>query len=511
MGNMQQIFGPSHVALDAPVIIVGAGFSGMAMAIELKKRKIDFLILEKGMDVGGTWRDNVYPGAACDVPSHMYCYSYEPHRWSRSFAAQPEILQYMQAVAKKHDIYSHIKFGCEVSASRYDDASATWLITCADGREFRSRVAISARGALHIPAYPKISGLDQFKGVKMHSARWDHSVELKGKRIAVIGTGASAIQIIPEMAKIAGELFIYQRTPAWVLPKPDHAFRDETKDRYDNKPLSRWMYRNKIYWTLEFNATGFLIDPRMMKYGEKFALKNLAKVEDEATRKALTPTYTLGCKRVLMSNSYYKAFNKPNVHLIHAAVEGVGEHTIRANGQDTEVDVIIFCTGFDVTNQAEHFSIHGKNNTDLLDHWQDGMKAYLGTVSHNFPNAFFLLGPNTGLGHNSIIFMIESQARYIAQALDYMKAHQISSFEVSQAAEDKFVNEMRTRTKGSVWADGGCASWYLDKNGNNTTLWPSFTFNYWLKTRLFDPTPFLANGQPVKSGSNLIKRILARA
>ena len=511
MGHMTQTFGAASVALDAPVIIVGAGFSGMAMAIELQKRGIDFLIVEKGADVGGTWRDNVYPGAACDVPSHLYCYSYEPYRWTRSFAAQPEILTYMQGVAKKHDIYQHIRFGCEVTASHFDDATATWQIDCADGRSFRCRVAISARGALHIPAFPNIDGLDRFEGIKMHSAQWDHSVDLTGKKIAVIGTGASAIQIIPEMAKVASTLTVFQRTPAWVLPKPDHAYHDATKDKYEHSPVSRWLYRNKLYWTLEFNATGFLIDPRMMKFGEKLAYKNLAKVENEATRQALTPSYTLGCKRVLMSNHYYKAFNQPNVQLISGAVESVSAHQVHANGQDTDVDVIIFCTGFDVTNQAEHFSIHGKNGVDLLDHWQGGMKAYLGTVSHHFPNAFFLLGPNTGLGHNSIIFMIESQARYIAQALDYMKQQQLTTLEISHAAEASFVEEMRHRTKGSVWADGGCSSWYLDKNGNNTTLWPSFTFNYWLKTRLFDPTVYMGNGQPIQSGSSLIKRLLKRA
>ncbi|RYZ80602.1 MAG: NAD(P)/FAD-dependent oxidoreductase, partial [Moraxellaceae bacterium] len=280
----------AETILDTSVIIVGAGFSGMAMAIALQKAGVDFILLEKGDEVGGTWRDNVYPGAACDVPSHMYCYSFEPHRWSRSFAAQPEILDYTKNVAQKYQLYPHIRFNVEVTSANFDDQRSIWRVNTTNGQTLTSRVVVSARGALHIPSYPNIKGLSDFKGTTMHSARWDHSVDLQGKRIAVIGTGASAIQVVPEMAKVASQLTVFQRTPAWVIPKADFAFKEETKDKYANSPLARLWYRNKIYWILEANAAGFVIDPRIMKLGQKLAYKNLKKVNDEQTRAALTPT-----------------------------------------------------------------------------------------------------------------------------------------------------------------------------------------------------------------------------
>lgn len=497
----------ADTTLDTSVIIVGAGFSGMAMAIALQKAGVDFILLEKGNEVGGTWRDNVYPGAACDVPSHMYCYSFEPNRWSRSFAAQPEILDYTKNVAQKYQLYPHIRFNVEVTSAHFDDQRSIWQVNTASGQTFSSRVVVSARGALHIPSYPKIKGLSDFKGTTMHSARWDHSVDLQGKRIAVIGTGASAIQVVPEMAKVASQLTVFQRTPAWVIPKADFAFKEETKNKYANSRLARLWYRNKIYWILEANAAGFVIDPRIMKLGQKLAYKNLKKVKDEQTRAALTPTYTMGCKRVLLSNTYYPAFNQPNVQLVSGAVAEITPTSVVSNGKDYPVDVIIFCTGFDVTNQVNQFDITGKQGKSIQTHWKNGMHAYLGISSYDFPNAFFLLGPNTGLGHNSIIFMIESQASYIAQALAYMKKHQLNTLEVKQEAEDQFVQEMQQQSDKSVWKSG-CNSWYLDESGRNTTLWPSFTFMYWLKTRGFDPSKY--SGEKKLPRLNPLKRLLAK-
>ena len=502
-----QVLANSTTGLDASVLIVGAGFSGMAMAIALQKAGIDFMILEKGNDVGGTWRDNVYPGAACDVPSHMYCYSFAPNRWSRSFAAQPEIFDYTKNVAQKYQLYPHIRFNVEVTGAHYNDDNCTWQVDTASGQQFRARTVVSARGALHIPSYPNIKGLHDFKGVTMHSAKWDHSVDLQGKRIAVIGTGASAIQVVPEMAKVASELYVFQRTPAWVLPKADFAFKEETKDKYEKSLLARKWYRNKIYWILEASAAGFVIDPRIMKYGQKLAYKNLQRVKDEKTRAALTPNYTMGCKRVLLSNSYYPAFNQDNVHLVGGGVTEITENSVVANGQDYPVDVIIYCTGFDVTNQANQFDITGKHGKSIQTHWKNGMHAYLGISSYDFPNAFFLLGPNTGLGHNSIIFMIESQASYIAQALKYMKKHKLNTLEVKQEAEDDFVRDMQKQSDKSVWKSG-CNSWYLDETGRNTTLWPSFTFMYWLKTRSFDPAKYTSEKKLPRL--NPIKRLLAK-
>lgn len=502
--NHSKKAGQSQPQLDASVIIVGAGFSGMAMAIALQKAGIDFLLLEKGDEVGGTWRDNVYPGAACDVPSHMYCYSFEPHRWSRSFAAQPEILDYTKNIAQKYNLYPNIRFNTEITGAHFQDDSNTWQVNTASGQTLRARAVVSARGALHIPSYPNIKGLHDFKGITMHSARWDNSVELQGKRIAVIGTGASAIQVVPEMAKVAGELFVFQRTPAWVIPKADFAFKEHTKDKYEQKPLARMWYRNKIYWILEANAAGFVLDPRLMKVGQKLAYKNLKKVKDEATRKALTPDYTMGCKRVLLSNTFYPTFNQDNVHLVSGAVTEIRKNSIVSNGQEYPVDVIIFCTGFDVTNQVNQFDITGRHGKSIRNHWKNGMHAYLGISSHDFPNAFFLLGPNTGLGHNSIIFMIETQAKYIAKALGYMQKNQLEYLEVKQQAEDEFVADIQKQSANSVWKSG-CNSWYLDDRGRNTTLWPSFTFMYWLKTVQFNADKYESDKKV-----NPVKRLLAR-
>ncbi len=507
MNQAIKLFKPQNIRLDASVIIIGAGFSGMAMAIELQKAGIDFLILEKGDEVGGTWRDNVYPGAACDVPSHMYCYSFEPNRWSRSFAAQPEILDYTKGIAHKYKLYPHIQFSAEVTSAAYQDEQSIWSVTLKNGQKRYARTVVSARGALHIPAYPKINGLNDFKGIKMHSAQWDHSVDLTGKRVAVIGTGASAIQVVPEMAKIASDLYVFQRTPAWVMPKADFAFKEETKNKYEKNALARLWYRNKIYWLLEAGAIGFVLDPRMMKIGQKLAFKNLDKVKDEAKRSALTPHYTMGCKRVLLSNTYYPAFNKENVHLVSGAVSGIKDNAVVSGGKEYPVDVIIFCTGFDVTNQVNQFDISGKQGKNIQQHWKDGMHAYLGISSHDFPNAFFLLGPNTGLGHNSIIFMIESQAKYIAQALGYMKKHKLSALEVRKDVEDQFIEKIQKQSKNSVW-QSGCESWYLDGSGKNTTLWPSFTFMYWLKTRYFDASKYMSNKKVFTI--NPIKRILSK-
>lgn len=507
MNQAVKLLSPKHTILDASVIIIGSGFSGMAMAIELKKAGVDFLILEKGNEVGGTWRDNTYPGAACDVPSHMYCYSFEPKRWSRSFAAQPEILDYTKTVAQKYALYPHIQFNAEVVKASYLDEEGIWCVELKNGQQCYARVVVSARGALHIPSYPNIKGLTDFKGVTMHSAQWNHHVDLKGKRIAVIGTGASAIQVVPEMAKLASELYVFQRTPAWVVPKADFPFKDATKDKYEQNPLARFWYRNKIYWILEAGAIGFVLDPRMMKIGQKLAFKNLGRVKDEKTREALTPHYAMGCKRILLSNNFYPAFNQPNVHLVSGSVSEIKQDAVVSAGRDYPVDVIIYCTGFDVTNQVNQFDITGKQGTSIRQHWKDGMHAYLGISSHNFPNAFFLLGPNTGLGHNSIIFMIESQARYIAQAVSYMKKNKLRTLEVKQQAEQDFVGRVQQQSKKSVW-QSGCDSWYLDASGKNTTLWPSFTFMYWLKTRYFDASKYVADKK--RFNFNPVKRLLAK-
>jgi cation diffusion facilitator CzcD-associated flavoprotein CzcO len=502
-----QAFGQSTVAMDASVIIVGAGFSGMAMAIELQKAGIDFLVLEKGDEFGGTWRDNVYPGAACDVPSHMYCFSFEPYRWSRTYAKQPEILDYQKHVAKKYNLYRDTRFNSAIQSAEFNDEQSYWTVTTTAGVVYRSRAFVSARGALHMPTYPNLKGLHDFKGINIHSAEWDHSIDLTGKRVALVGTGASAIQLVPEIAKIAGQLTVFQRTPAWVLPKLDFPYKEATINKFAQKPLSRWLYRKQIYWTLESSATGFVLDPRIMKIPQMLAYKHLRVVKSKKTRDSLTPNYTMGCKRILMSNNYLQSFNQTNVRLV-GAVDSITENSVISGGISHEVDVIVFCTGFDVTEKGAQFDIKGKGGLELNKHWENGMQAYLGITTHNFPNAYFMAGPNTGLGHNSIIIMIEAQARYVGQALKYMKNQECESLEVKQEDENQFNDKLQAQMSKSVWTSG-CASWYLDASGKNTTVWPSFTFNYVLQTRTFNPEMYDVKGG-VPESKNLLKRLLQR-
>ena len=470
---------------DLDVIIVGSGFSGIGMAIKLKEAgNHAFMILEKAQDIGGTWRENTYPGCACDVPSHMYSFSWERNpRWSRMFAAQPEILQYLKHCVAKYGIAPHIRFNAELREAVFDEANDLWEVRTTEGETLTARMLVSAMGVLHRPALPALPGLDSFRGVRFHSAEWKHEIDLSGKRVAVIGTGASAIQFVPQIAPRVAKLTVFQRTPAWILPKLDRPISRIEQGIFRYLPGATRLFRNFLYWRQEFLGLGF-VHPRLMEKARKMALAHMKRqIPDAALREKLTPSYTIGCKRILISNDYFPALARPNVEVVADGIAQVRAHSIVGNdGVEHPVDAIIFGTGFRVTEQLTPVRIVGRGGIDLNDAWRAGPQAYLGLMSAGFPNLFMLLGPNTGLGHNSVVFMAEQQIHYVMDCLRLMRAQGKTSIEVQADAQRRFNDELQGRLKTTVWATG-CKSWYLDENGRNVTLWPGFTFEYWHRMR----------------------------
>jgi cation diffusion facilitator CzcD-associated flavoprotein CzcO len=476
------------------IVIIGSGFAGLGMAIRLKKAGYhDFVILEKGGDLGGTWRDNQYPGCACDVPSHMYSFSFELNPdWSRMFAPQREIWAYMRRCAAKYGLPEHLRFNSEVESLEWDDEARHWQVHLADGTRYTPKAVISGIGALHVPSYPNIPGLERFTGTSFHSAEWDHSYDLRGKRVAVIGTGASAIQFVPRIAEQVGRLHLFQRTPPWIQPKPDVAFPEPVR-RALRLPGAARALRNAIYWTLEARSVGFTIDPRLSGPMRSVALRHIARqIPDPELRAKVTPDYTIGCKRVLLSSDYYPALNRPNVDLI---TEGIAEVTetgvVTTDGSTYEVDAIIYGTGFKVTEALAEQRITGRNGLKIQDAWGDGIEAHRGITVPGFPNLFLLLGPNTGLGHNSVVFMIESQIEHILGCLRLLSEQKGRFIEAKAPAMRRYADRIQRRLRKAVWNEGGCQSWYLDENGVNRTLWPGFTFEYWAGTRKVRPEEYV--------------------
>ncbi|MEY7974135.1 flavin-containing monooxygenase [Saccharomonospora xinjiangensis] len=480
---------------ETGVVIVGTGFSGLGMAIQLRRDgRDDFVVLEKADEVGGTWRDNTYPGCACDIQSHMYSYSFEQNpNWSRSFSPQPEIFRYLRGVATKYGLYPFIHFGKEMTGARWDEGEHRWRITTAKGDEYVARYLVCGVGALHLPQIPELTGAERFTGPAFHSARWDHDFDPRGKRVAVVGTGASAIQFVPKLAEQVRSLHIFQRTPPWVMPKPDHDMPGWVKKLFARVPLAQRAYRDFLYWTLELRAVGFNGDKRIMRLAQRVAKRHLDKhISDPALRAKLTPDYVLGCKRVLISNDYYPALARDNVEVITEGIAEVTENGILdKSGTEREFDAIVYGTGFHVTDGFDHLDIVGADGTNLGKRWaKHGMQTHLGITASGYPNLFFLLGPNTGLGHNSVVFMIEQQIRYIAEAMRYVEAHGADAIEVRADTQAQFNADIQRKLANGIWTRGGCKSWYLDSQGVNRTIWPGFTWRYWMRTRKLDPADF---------------------
>jgi cation diffusion facilitator CzcD-associated flavoprotein CzcO len=470
------------------VLIVGTGFAGLGMAVRLKQTGCDdFVVLERAGEVGGTWRDNTYPGAACDVPSHLYSFSFAPNPdWSRSFSPQAEIQEYLRRVATDFGVRPHIRFHHEVLGAAWDGTDRCWRVRTNAG-EFAADVLVSATGALSDPAVPPLPGLDCFEGTVFHSAQWRHDHDLTGKRVAVVGTGASAIQFVPQIQSRVGHLTVFQRTPPWILPRWDRAFRPAERWAFRHLPLVQRLARAGIYWGREQMVAGFVVAPNLMRAAERLARRHLVgSVPDPLLRAKLTPDYRIGCKRILISNDYLPSLTQPNVDLVAAGLAEVRERSVlSADGREHEVDTIIFGTGFHVTDIPVADRIVGRGGVALKDHWAGGMRAYKGTAVAGFPNLFLLVGPNTGLGHSSQVFMIESQIAYVLDAVRHIERTG-EVVEVREEAETAWDAGVQRAMGHTVWTTGGCASWYLDDRGRNTTLWPGSTWRFRRHTARFD-------------------------
>lgn len=477
---------PLHDAPKFETLIIGTGFAGLCMAIQLKQRGRPFLILERGNDVGGTWRDNTYPGCGCDIPSNLYSFSFERNPdWSRTFPTQPELLNYLKRCTDKHQLRSRIRFNTEVREAIYDEQRHLWHVYTQTGETFTTRVLISALGPLSRPAYPDIRGIDRFQGRSFHSARWDHSYDLRGKRVAVIGTGASAIQFIPQIAPHVSQLYVFQRTPPWILPKKDKTTPSWKRFLFRYIPGYQQTHREWLYWLHEFRAFGVAKkNPLLLKIAERIARRHLEKnINDPTLRSALTPDYLIGCKRILISNDYYPVFNHPHVKLITEGISEIHQRSIlTSDGQERGVDALIYGTGFIYPSVITPLRILGRQGVDLNDTWREQAKAYLGVTVARYPNYFILAGPNSGVGYTSLLLMIEAQVHYILECLDLMKEQGTSEIEVREEAQKEFNDDLQLHMRRTVWVSG-CQSRYLDKNGNNTTLWPGFSCHYRLRTR----------------------------
>ncbi|MDB4998782.1 MAG: Cyclohexanone monooxygenase [Myxococcaceae bacterium] len=476
------------------VIIVGSGFAGLGMAIRLKQAGFhDFTILEQGSNVGGTWRENHYPGAACDVESHLYSFSFEPNPdWSRTFAPQKEILAYLERCVDKYDLRPHLRTRTGVKRAVYDEAKGTWLVETQSGEKLEARALVTACGGLSRPSMPDIKGLESFQGKMFHSAQWDHSYALDGKRVAVVGTGASAIQIIPAIAARVKKLSVFQRTAPWVIPKADVPIGPGWRALYKRVPALQRAARGFQWTRHEVMALGFVKNTKILEYASRLARKYIdAKVKDPALRAKVIPTIAMGCKRVLLSNDYYPALCKDNVELVTEGIDQVTSRGVRSkDGALRDFDVIVLATGFYAAEQCAPFDVRGRAGVELDRVWQDGAEAYLGATIAGFPNLFMLVGPNTGLGHSSMIYMIESQIAYVVDAVLQMKNRAWKDVEVRADVLSAYNQDLHSKFPGTIW-NSGCTSWYRTSTGKNTTLWPGFTFDFRRRTRRFDPESYV--------------------
>jgi cation diffusion facilitator CzcD-associated flavoprotein CzcO len=469
-------------------LIIGAGFSGLGAAIRLKQAgHTDMVILERAGDVGGTWRDNTYPGCRCDVQSNLYSYSFEPKAdWSESFPSQPELWAYLRAVSGKYGLGRYLRLGHEVTGARWDPGSGRWRVSTTAGN-FSARYLVAAVGALVEPSMPDIPGIESFGGTIMHSARWDNSWQAAGRRVAVVGTGASAIQIVPSIQPEVEHLTVLQRTAPFVVPHTNHRVTPRVKALYRVLPASQRASRITIYLMRELLVLGFVKYPRILKRAEVAWRKHMeSAITDPGMRAQLTPTYNLGCKRVLPSNDYYPAIAQDNVSLVtEKIIEFRPDRVLTADGAEHTVDTVILATGFRVTDNPMLHKITGKDGQTLRAAFGS---SYLGTVVPGFPNYFQLTGANTGLGHSSMLLMIESQLAYIADGIAKTLAGD-APFEVRPEVAAAYNAELQRKLPATVWGSG-CSSWYLDSEGRNLTLWPGFTFDFRRRTREFRTTDF---------------------
>lgn len=470
-------------------VIIGAGFAGLGTAIKLKEAGVkNFIILERGEQPGGTWRDNQYPGAACDIPSNLYSFSFAPNpEWSRSFSGSAEIFEYVKHLVKHFKLEPHIQYSQNVSSAELDDETGLWHIHTEGGKLYKGRSVVMASGPLANPKMPNIKGLADYKGKTIHSARWDHDYEFTGKRVAVIGTGASAIQIIPEIVDKVGKLTVFQRTPAWVMPRPDFTTSGFSKSLFRNLPFTQKAIREALYWTHESMALAVIWDSPLRKVAERLGSAFLnAQVKDKWMRRQLKPDYKIGCKRILVSNSYYPALQRKNCELITWPIANVSEQGIRtADGVEHQVDCIVLATGFDVPKSGTPYPIKGIGGRVLAEEWARGAQAYKSINVSGYPNLFITFGPNSGPGHNSALVYMEQQIAYIVKGVRQILDHNLKMLDVKPEVQARYNQSIQKRLSRTNW-NSGCKSWYLTEDGFNATMYPGFATQYAAQMKRFD-------------------------
>ncbi|WP_263169164.1 flavin-containing monooxygenase [Streptomyces sp. SCSIO ZS0520] len=489
------------------VAVIGSGFGGLGAAVRLRREGItDFVILERASGVGGTWRDNSYPGCACDVPSHLYSFSFAPHPdWPRTFSGQRHIWEYLEYVADTFRLRPHLRFDSEVKLARWDTEKLWWELETASGT-LTADVVVSATGPLSDPKIPAVPGLDSFPGKVFHSAKWDHDYDLRGKRVAMIGTGASAIQIVPAIQKDVARLTLFQRTPPWVMPRVDRKITAPERWLHRQLPASTKLRRGILWGIRELQVQAFTKHPGELGLVESLAKANIARaVRDPELRRKLTPDYRIGCKRILLSNSYYPALARPHVDVVASGLAEVrGSTVVAADGTETEVDAIVFGTGFHVTDMPIAERVVGAEGRTLAESWSgNGMAALRGATASGFPNLMTVIGPNTGLGNSSMILMIESQLNYLA---DYLRQLNVlggrAALDPRPEAVERWNDFVQQRMERTVWNTGGCNSWYLDASGRNTTIWPGTTGEFRRATRYADLAEYDILRPPAKQGTD---------
>lgn len=487
--------------------VIGTGFGGLGAAVMARRRGITSLaVLERSWTVGGTWRDNTYPGCACDIPSNLYSFSFAQNPdWTRSYPTQPELETYLERVTDEFDLRPLIRFGFDVSRLVWDEGALVWRIEATDGRVVLARSVISATGPLSQPADPVLPGLADFLGPVFHSARWDHDIDLRGRRVGVVGTGASAIQVVPAIADGAGHLTVFQRTAPWVLPRDDRPTPGWRRRLYARLPFLQRLHRWRVYLRQERLAVAFLGRGRLARlFRDRVRTEVRASIDasfpDPAEADRLVPAYEPGCKRILISNDWYPTLAREDVDVVTTSIERVTERGVRAiDGVEHELDVLILATGFAVSTFPAPMTVIGRRGVDLRQHWSDGATSHLGVSVSGFPNLWFLIGPGTGLGHNSMVFMIESQLRMISGALDHQRRSGVAAIELRPEVESASYAAHTRRAARTVWATG-CSSWYLDERGRVDAVWPGTTVEYWWRTRRFRPGLYRSVGSVVGAG-----------
>jgi cation diffusion facilitator CzcD-associated flavoprotein CzcO len=483
------------MTIRTPILIVGTGFAGICAGYKLTKSgRDDFIIIDRAGDIGGVWRDNTYPGIECDVPSHFYSFSFRPNpNWTKVFPPGAEILAYLKECANEVDLYSKIHFNTDMEDARWDDKRGVWVVKTSK-ETYETPLLIAAAGHLADPTFPEVDGLESFPGHKFHSAAWDHSVDLKGKRIGVVGTGASAIQIVPEMQQIASHLVVFQRSAAYMNMRPDRVFTDAEKRLFQRDPESIREIRAHIFWFGENQFSQRRLVPQYYDAAKQVALDHMkSQVSDPELREKLTPKYELGCKRRLSSSRFYPAVSADNVTLEPSALTRVdGSMVYGESGEGYELDALVFATGFEAKRPPFAERIYNAKGVSLDAHWQDGMQAYDCIAVHGYPNLFVVYGPNTGLGHNSAVYIIESQIDYIMDALDYFEENGITYFDAKADAEEEYARALHETAQGTVWLEGGCRSWYVDeRSGRLTVVWPDFAYSFREENATFHPDGYV--------------------